>query len=89
MMATFALFGSGYIMRPLGAVFFGHVGDLLGRKYSLLITIFTMTMATTAIGLIPTHWSYATLYHYPIYNMVDDRLYELINSPFYESFSVK
>jgi len=62
MMAIFAIFGSGYIMRPLGAIFFGHLGDQLGRKYSLLITIFTMTIATTAIGLIPTSWQFATVF---------------------------
>lgn len=61
LMATFAIFGSGYIMRPLGALFFGSLGDRVGRKYSLLITIFTMTIATTAIGFIPTQWKYAAV----------------------------
>ena len=39
-------------MRPLGGLFFGHLGDTLGRKYTLLITIFLMTGATVCMGLI-------------------------------------
>ncbi|EKD72215.1 MAG: Proline permease [uncultured bacterium] len=61
MMSTFAIFASGYIMRPLGAFFFGHVGDTLGRKYTLLITIFFMAGATLCIGLIPVGTSFSTL----------------------------
>lgn len=61
LMATFAIFASGYIMRPLGAIFFGQLGDRVGRKRTLVITIFTMTIATTAIGLIPTGFTFATV----------------------------
>lgn len=53
LMSTFVIFASGYIMRPIGALFFGHLGDTLGRKSTLLITIFLMALATTAIGIIP------------------------------------
>lgn len=60
LMATFTIFASGYLMRPLGAIFFGQLGDRLGRKYTLVITIFAMTFATTAIGLIPTGSTLAT-----------------------------
>jgi MHS family proline/betaine transporter-like MFS transporter len=61
MMSTFAVLASGYVMRPLGALFFGHLGDTLGRKYTLLITIFLMAGATTAIGLIPTGYPFSTV----------------------------
>jgi len=61
LMYTFAIFASGYLMRPLGAVFFGYLGDKLARKSTLLLTIFTMTIATTMIGLIPTGASYSTV----------------------------
>jgi MHS family proline/betaine transporter-like MFS transporter len=61
MMSTFAVLASGYIMRPLGALFFGHLGDTLGRKTTLLITIFLMATATTAIGLIPTGYQFSTI----------------------------
>ncbi len=53
MMSTFAIFASGFIMRPIGALFFGHIGDTIGRKSTLLMTVFLMTGATVAIGLIP------------------------------------
>ncbi len=61
LMATFVIFASGYLMRPLGAVFFGQLGDRYGRKYTLVITIFAMTFATTAIGMIPTGATSATV----------------------------
>ena len=54
MMLIFVVFASGFIMRPIGAIFFGHLGDKIGRKSTLLITISIMTIATVGIGLIPT-----------------------------------
>ncbi len=60
MLSTFAIFASGYIMRPLGGLFFGHLGDILGRKYTLLLTIFLMTSATVCIGLIPIGTAFST-----------------------------
>lgn len=50
---TLALFGAGFIVRPFGAIVFGHLGDLIGRKYTFLVTLIIMGGATFAIGLIP------------------------------------
>jgi MFS family permease len=52
---TFATFGAGFAVRPFGAVLFGHIGDLVGRKYAFLITVTIMGLGTTIIGLLPTY----------------------------------
>jgi MFS family permease len=46
-------FAAGFFVRPFGAVFFGRLGDLVGRKYTFLITIVIMGMSTFAVGLLP------------------------------------
>jgi MFS family permease len=46
-------FSAGFIIRPLGAVIFGRLGDLVGRKYTFLVTILVMGFATFAVGLLP------------------------------------
>lgn len=46
-------FSAGFIVRPLGAVVFGHVGDRIGRKYTFLATVLLMGFATFAVGLLP------------------------------------
>lgn len=48
-------FASGFLFRPIGAIIFGHVGDLLGRKFTFLFTIFMMGCATCLVGLLPTY----------------------------------
>ena len=55
--AALALFGAGFAFRPIGALAFGRIGDLVGRKGAFLVTVALMGGATVAIGLLP---SYAT-----------------------------
>lgn len=55
LMATFGIFAAGFIMRPLGGVVFGHIGDKIGRKNALLWSIYLMAIPTTMIGLLPTY----------------------------------
>ena len=52
-LATLATFGAGFVVRPFGALVFGRLGDLIGRKYTFLVTLIIMGGATFAIGLIP------------------------------------
>lgn len=54
-LASLATFGAGFAVRPFGAVVFGRVGDLIGRKYAFLVTLTIMGLATTAVGLLPTY----------------------------------
>lgn len=50
-----ATFGAGFAVRPFGAIVFGRVGDLIGRKYAFLMTLLIMGLGTTVIGLMPTY----------------------------------
>ncbi len=52
---TLAIFATGFLVRPFGALVFGRLGDLIGRKYAFLMTLLIMGGATTAIGLVPTY----------------------------------
>lgn len=54
---TLAVFGSAFIVRPLGGIVFGRIGDTYGRKASLLATVILMGSASTCIGLLPTYAS--------------------------------
>jgi MFS family permease len=58
LLASLATFGAGFGVRPLGAIVFGRIGDLVGRKYTFLLTILTMGLSTALIGFLPT---YATM----------------------------
>ena len=58
LLASLATFGAGFGVRPLGAIVFGHVGDLVGRKYTFLITMVAMGLGTALIGLLPTYASW-------------------------------
>jgi MFS transporter, MHS family, proline/betaine transporter len=55
LIASFAVFGVGFLSRPLGAVFFGRLGDLKGRRFALLIAMPMMGIGTLLIGLLPTY----------------------------------
>src|SRR5260221_6570124 len=50
-------FAAGFAVRPCGAILFGRLGDMAGRKYTFLITILIMGLATVAIGLLPGYAS--------------------------------
>jgi MFS family permease len=54
LLLTLATFGAGFGVRPIGAILFGWLGDRLGRKYTFLVTITVMGLATAAIGFLPT-----------------------------------
>src|SRR6185503_12040245 len=55
LLASLATFGAGFGVRPLGAIVFGRVGDLVGRKYTFVITMVTMGLSTALIGFLPTY----------------------------------
>jgi MFS family permease len=56
-LVAFATFWVGFLARPLGGILFGHYGDQLGRKKTLVITLLMMGLSTTAIGLLPGYAS--------------------------------
>ncbi|HVG23274.1 MAG TPA: MFS transporter [Thermoanaerobaculia bacterium] len=58
---TWALFATGFIVRPFGALVFGRVGDVIGRKYAFLVTMTIMGLSTFVIGLLPTYASIGVL----------------------------
>ena len=55
LLSAFATYAAGFLVRPFGAVVFGRIGDLVGRKYTFLITIFVMGASTFAVGLLPLY----------------------------------
>lgn len=57
LLATFATFGVAFLVRPLGGMFFGALGDKIGRRKVLFITLLSIGAATALIGLLPTHAS--------------------------------
>src|SRR6266542_4036257 len=55
LIAYLSTFAVGFVVRPFGALFFGRIGDLVGRKYAFLITLLIMGGSTAAIGFLPTY----------------------------------
>ena len=55
LLATFAAYGVGFLARPLGGMVIGRLGDVRGRKFSLVLTLSMMALGTVGIGLLPTY----------------------------------
>lgn len=62
LIVSFSVFAVGYFARPLGGLFFSHMGDRIGRRRVLIVTVLTMSAATAGIGLLPTYaqWGLAS-----------------------------
>src|SRR4051812_9197016 len=54
-LGAFGAYAAGFLVRPFGALIFGRVGDLVGRKYTFLVTIVTMGMSTVLVGFLPSY----------------------------------
>ena len=55
LLSAFATYAAGFLVRPFGALVFGRIGDLVGRKYTFLVTIIVMGASTAAVGFLPTY----------------------------------
>src|SRR3989442_9418586 len=55
LLSAFATYAAGFLVRPFGAIVFGRIGDLVGRKYTFLVTILVMGGSTAAVGILPTY----------------------------------
>ncbi len=57
LLGAFGAYAAGFLVRPFGALIFGRIGDMVGRKYTFLVTIVTMGMSTVLVGFMPTYAS--------------------------------
>src|ERR671929_951869 len=55
LLSSLATFGAGFAVRPFGAAFFGRIGDIVGRKFTFLVTITLMGISTALVGVLPTY----------------------------------
>ncbi len=55
LLASYGVFAAAFVMRPLGGLLFGHIGDRVGRRMALLISVLAMAVPSFAIGLLPTY----------------------------------
>src|SRR5919205_1927800 len=55
LLSTLATFAAGFVVRPFGALFFGRLGDIIGRKYTFLVTLVIMGLSTFLIGCAPAY----------------------------------
>src|SRR3954462_5742435 len=55
LIAYLSTFATGFVVRPFGALFFGRIGDVVGRKYAFLATLLIMGAAPASIGLLPSY----------------------------------
>src|ERR1700675_2221959 len=55
LLSAFATYAAGFLVRPFGALIFGRIGDLVGRKYTFLVTIMVMGTSTFLVGVLPTY----------------------------------
>src|SRR5437867_4590821 len=57
LLGAFGAYAAGFLIRPFGALIFGRIGDIVGRKYTCLVTIVVMGVSTVLVAFIPTHAS--------------------------------
>src|SRR5467141_2984908 len=57
LLGAFGAYAAGFLVRPFGALIFGRIGDLVGRKYTFLVTIVVMGLSTVLVGFLPTYQS--------------------------------
>ena len=57
LLGAFGAYAAGFLVRPFGALIFGRIGDLVGRKYTFLVTIVVMGLSTVLVGFMPTYAS--------------------------------
>ena len=60
-LATFGVFAVGFVVRPIGGAIFGHIGDRIGRRHALLLSVVLMAVPTAMLGLLPTYQSVGIL----------------------------